>query len=100
MSFTLVLIPVSLLGLFVGALTIAYGVVSLGYPVRRRLDTPRTGLSTAVGVMAVVALLQILGMVPFVGDIIAVAVLVTGLGAIVLTYFGLQRFEPAFPEYE
>lgn len=100
MAFTLVLIPVSLLGLFVGALTIAYGVVSLGYLVGRRLDTSRTGLATSVGVVAVVALLQVLGMVPFVGDIVAVAVLVTGLGAVVLTYFGLQRFEPALPGYE
>jgi len=100
MAFTLVLIPVSLLGLFVGALTIAYGVVSLGYLVGQRLNTPRTGLSTAFGVVAVVALLQVLGIVPVVGDIVAVAVLVTGLGAVVLTYFGLQRFEPELPGYE
>ena len=100
MAFTLVLIPVSLLGLFVGMLTIAYGVVSLGYLVGSRLDTPRTGLATSVGVVAVVALLQVLEMIPFVGDFVAVAILVTGLGAVVLTYFGLQRFEPAFPGYE
>ncbi|MDZ7689432.1 MAG: polymer-forming cytoskeletal protein [Halobacteriales archaeon] len=100
MAFTLVLIPVSLLGLFVSALTVAYGVVSLGYLVGQRLDMSRTGLSTAVGVVAVVALLQVLGVVPVVGDIVAVAVLVTGLGAVVLTYFGLQRFEPALPGYE
>jgi uncharacterized membrane protein len=91
---------VSLLGLFVGALTIAYGVVSLGYVVGRRLDTSRTGLATGVGVVAVVALLQALGVVPVVGDLVAAAVLVTGLGAVVLTYFGLQRFEPAFPVHE
>ena len=100
MAFTLVLIPVSLLGLFVGAVTIAYGVVSLGYLVGSRLGTPRTGLATAVGVVAVVALLQVLGAVTFVGDIVAAAILVTGLGAVVLTYFGLQRFEPALPGYE
>ena len=100
MAFTLVLIPVSLLGLFVGMLTIAYGVVSLGYLVGSRLDTPRTGLATSVGVVAVVALLQVLEMIPFVGDFVAAAILVTGLGAVVLTYFGLQRFEPAFPGYE
>jgi len=100
MAFKLVLIPVSLLGLFVGAVTIAYGVVSLGYLVGSRLGTPRTGLATAVGVVAVVALLQVLGAVTFVGDIVAAAILVTGLGAVVLTYFGLQRFEPALPGYE
>ena len=100
MAFTLVLIPVTLLGLFLGVLTIAYGVVSLGYLVGRRLNTPRTGLSTAVGIVAVVALLQVLEIVPVVGDIVAVAVLVTGLGAVVLTYFGLQGFEPALPGYE
>lgn len=94
MAFTLVLIPVSILGLLVGMLTIAYGVIAWGYLVGKRLSTPRVGVATGFGVVAVVALTQVLGLIPFVGELITGGLLLTGLGAVVVTYFGLRTFEP------
>lgn len=94
MAFTLVLVPVSLLGLLLGAAAVAYGVVALGYLVGRRLETPRVGLATALGVAIVVVLLEASSAVPVVGDLLAIGLLLTGFGAVVLTYFGLRRFEP------
>jgi hypothetical protein len=94
MAFTLVLLPVSILGLLVGMLTIAYGIIALGYLVGQQLDTPRVELATALGVIAIMAFLQVIGVVPILGDLIAAGLLLIGLGAVVLTYFGLQEFEP------
>ncbi len=94
MAFTLVLLPVSILGLVVGMLTIAYGVIALGYLVGQQLETPRVGLATALGVVAIMAFLQVIGVVPILGDLIVAGLLLIGLGAVVLTYFGLQEFEP------
>lgn len=95
MAFTLILLPVSLLGLGVGVLAVAYGVVALGFLAGRRLPTERVGAATAAGVVAVLVGLQGLGAVPVVGDLLVIGVLLTGLGAVVLTYFGLQEFHPA-----
>lgn len=95
MAFTLVLIPVSLLGLLVGMLAIAYGVLAWGYLIGEQLETDRADIATAVGVVAVMILLQVLGFVPLIGELIAIGVLLTGLGAVVVTYFGLSQFEPA-----
>lgn len=98
MAFTLVLLPVSILGLVIGMLTIAYGIIALGYlvgqHVRQQLDTPRIELATALGVVAIMALLQVVTVIPLLGDLIVGGLLLTGLGAVVLTYFGLQEFEP------
>lgn len=94
MAFTLVLLPVSILGLLVGMLTIAYGIIALGYLVGQRLETQRVGLATALGVVAIMVFLQVIGAVPILGDLIVGGLLLIGLGAAVLTYYGLQEFEP------
>ncbi len=94
MAFTLVLIPVSILGLLVGLLTIAYGVIAWGYLVGQRLNLSEGGVATAIGVVLVVVLLQVVGRIPIVGDLLVVGVLLSGLGAVVLTFYGLRQFEP------
>ena len=99
MAFTLVLIPVSLLGLVVGVLSIGYGILAWGYLVGTRLQISRVDIATSVGVVAVVIFLHIIGFVPVIGELVTIGVLLTGLGAVVVTYFGLSRFEPvALPE--
>ena len=99
MAFTLVLLPVSIPGLLIGLLTIAYGIIGLGYLAGKQLDTPRVGLATGLGVVGIMALLQVAGAVPILGDLIAGGLLLIGLGAVVVTYFGLQKFEPvSMPE--
>ncbi len=94
MAFTLVLLPVSILGLLVGMVTIFYGIIAVGYLVGQQWETERVGLATALGIVAVMAFLQVIGVVPILGDLIAGGLLLIGLGAVVLTYFGLQEFEP------
>lgn len=80
MAFTLILLPVSILGLLVGLLTISYGIIALGYLAGQHLNTPRVGLATGFGVVAIMVLLQVVGVIPILGDLIAGGLLLTGLG--------------------
>ncbi|WP_254533486.1 hypothetical protein [Natrinema gelatinilyticum] len=99
MAFTLILLPVSILGLLIGLLIIFYGIIALGYLAGQQLNIPRVGLATGLGVVVIMVLLQVIGVIPILGDLIAGGLLLTGLGAVVLTYFGLQEFEPvSLPE--
>ncbi|KAB1196363.1 MULTISPECIES: polymer-forming cytoskeletal protein [Haloferax] len=94
MAMTIILIPVSILGVGVGALTVAYGHLVYGYLVGRRLPIDRPDVSAAVGVVVVAIALELLGVVPVVGTLVQLALVVVSLGAILVTYFGLRPFEP------
>jgi hypothetical protein len=95
MAFTLLLLPVTVLGLL-GLLVVAgYGYVALGYALGRHLPVERTDLASALGAGAVVLGVEALGRVPHVGGLLQLSVVVVGFGAVLLTYFGLREFEPA-----
>jgi hypothetical protein len=94
MAFTLVLIPVALLGLLAGVLTLIYGLVAWGHLIGSRLPIRRRRRATAIGAALVVGGLQLAGLIPLVGDLIVLGVLLTGVGAVVVTYFGVARFRP------
>lgn len=94
MAFTLVLLPVSLLTLVAGLLTVGYGYVALGHVVGGRLPIDREPSATAAGAVVVVVTLAVLDWIPVVGALLAIGVTSVGLGATLLTYFGLQPFEP------
>lgn len=94
MAFTLILVPVSLLGLAAGLLAVGYGVIVLGYLAGRRLPIRRAGLATAIGVTAAMVMLELARVIPVVGNLAVLGLLLTGLGAAVLTYFGLRQFTP------
>jgi hypothetical protein len=94
MAFTLVLIPVSLLGLVVGLAIVGLGVVAWGH-LLAGLAGRRRPAATAVGVVAVMAVLQVAGLVPVVGDLLVAFVLLSGLGAVIVTYLGFAEFAPA-----
>lgn len=94
MAFTLVLLPVSLLGLFVGLLSIGYGILAWGYLVGTQLRISRVDIATSAGVVAVMVFLHGIGFVPVIGELVTIGILLTGLGAVVITYFGLGQFEP------
>lgn len=94
MGFTLVLLPLALVALAVGAVALAAGTIGLGHAVGRRIPGVSPPVGTALGVVVTVAALQVVGLVPVVGGLVAIAVLLAGLGATILTYFGLARFEP------
>ena len=94
MAFTFILLPVAIVGLLAGAVTVAYGFIAWGDLIGRRLPVHRQDLSTAIGVVLAVAALQLLALLPLIGDLIALAVLLTGVGAVAVTYFGVASFTP------
>jgi len=95
MAFTVVLIPVALLGLAAGVAVAGYATVALGHLAGRYLPIRRPDVATAAGVLLVVAGLRAVQTVPVAGDAIALALVLTGLGSVFLTYLGLRRFTPA-----
>ncbi|NHN42974.1 polymer-forming cytoskeletal protein [Halorubellus sp. JP-L1] len=94
MAFTLVLLPVAIVGLFAEFLIILYGQTVFGYLIGRRLPIERDGVATIAGIAAFLLVLELLELVPYLGGIAQLAVAVVGFGAVLNTYFGLQRFEP------
>lgn len=95
MGLTLVLIPVALVGLIVGMLTVGYGVVAWGHVVGRHTPIRHRGLATFVGVVIVLVSVRLAGAIPIVGDVVVAALLLVGIGGVVVTYYGVSRFRPA-----
>lgn len=91
MAFTLVLLPVAAVGMIGGMVASAYGVIALGHVVGARLPVGDPRWATALGVVVVVTAMQAVAVVPFVGGFLALATLLTGLGAVLVTYFGTTR---------
>jgi len=94
MAFTLILLPLAIVGLFAELLIVLYGQAVFGYLVGTRLPIERDGVATLAGIAAFLLALELSGLVPFLGGAVQLAVAVVGFGAVVNTYFGLQRFEP------
>lgn len=94
LAFTLVLLPVAILGLVAGVVALAVGTVGIGHAVGRRIPGLAPPAATGVGVVVTVLGLSLVGVVPLVGALVSGAVVLAGLGATILTYFGLAPFEP------
>jgi hypothetical protein len=94
MAFTIILIPVSVLGLLGGILVYLYAYVGLGHLLGQRVPVETPGLATAIGTVAVAVAFRVLGFVPIVGGLVSILALVVGVGAVVITYFGLREFHP------
>lgn len=95
MAFTLVLIPVSLLGLTAGLAVTALGIIGWGHRLGRHLPLQQPRAATAAGAAVVTVSLQLVGAIPIVGDIVVGFVLLSGVGAITITYLGFTEFHPA-----
>ncbi|MFC5971946.1 polymer-forming cytoskeletal protein [Halomarina salina] len=94
LAFTVVLLPVSVLAVLVGAVVVGYAVAVFGALLGRRLPVDSRPVAAAAGVVGVEALLVVLPRVPVVGSLAALALLAVGVGAVLVTGFGLRRFEP------
>jgi hypothetical protein len=105
MAFTIVLLPVSVLGLLAGLLVFLYGYIATGFLLGQWLASYRAdrvpgfgadghGAHTAAGTVLFLLLSELFGFVPVVGGIVPVVVLLVAVGAVVVTYFGLRQFEP------
>jgi hypothetical protein len=104
MAFTILLIPVSMVGLLLLVLAVGLGWIALGAAIgerlAQRLDS-RVGraesrwfaaASAGLGTLLLMAALNLLALLPAIGDLLAMASAVVGLGAVFLTRFGLQTF--------
>jgi hypothetical protein len=65
-----------------------------------RLPIDRPDLATAVGTAVVTVAVDLLGAIPLVGTAFQLLLTVTGLGAVLVTYYGVQEFEPALSGFE
>jgi hypothetical protein len=94
MALTLVLIPVSLLGVLGGVASVAYAYAAFGHLIGRRLPVGRPDLAAAAGSVLVMVALDLLGRVPLLGGTLQLALTAVGVGAVLVTYLGFSRFEP------
>jgi cytoskeletal protein CcmA (bactofilin family) len=104
MAFTIVLIPVSMIGLLLLVLAVGLGWIALGAAIggwlaqRLNLTGGReesrwfSAASAGLGTLLLMAALNLLALLPAIGDLLAMASAVAGLGAVFLTRFGLQTF--------
>jgi hypothetical protein len=94
---TIILIPISLVGFIIFALSMIYGWIALGYTVGTRLISNRNhSMSPAViagfGTLIVTVIARFAALVPCVGWTIGAALSLFGLGAVVLTRFGTRDY--------
>jgi hypothetical protein len=103
MAFTVVLLPVTTLGIVLMLLVSSYAQVALGWALgqqfRRRWGwTERR--ATFAGVVVLLVALWLLRQVPLLGDALFLLVLVVAIGAVLLTRFGTTAYQPAQPRAE
>lgn len=99
-AFTILLIPVSLLGLLVLGIAVFYAWIAIGVEVmlsveqRWRLKVkPETRAFD--GVLILIGSMDLLSRLSRIGGLLLLLVSCLGLGAVFLTRFRLHRFEPA-----
>jgi hypothetical protein len=95
MAFTLVLIPLSVVGLAAEFGIVVYSYVVYGYLIGRALPIERVDVASAAGAGLFVVAVELLGEVPLLGVVGQGLLVAVGFGAVLITYFGLQEFEPA-----
>ena len=101
MAYTLILIPVTVLGLLIGFLVIGYGYIALGAEVGQRLARWRQmkinpPASSFLGTGVFYLSMNILGMIPFVGSLLNLIFAVLVVGAVLLTRFGYHAYTPPY----
>lgn len=100
MAFTILLIPVTFLGLFLLGAAVVFGWIALGEIlgekaaalINRRWSAQQERI---FGTALLQVLLMLLNLVPLLGGPLALGVSVVSLGAVFLTRFGSRQFVPA-----
>jgi hypothetical protein len=103
MAFTVVLLPVTTLGIVLMLLVSSYAQVALGWALGQQFRrwwgwTERR--ATFAGVVVLLVVLWLLRLVPFVGDALFLIVVVIAVGAVLLTRFGTTAYQPPQPRVE
>jgi cytoskeletal protein CcmA (bactofilin family) len=99
MAFTVVLIPIALIGLLLFGLAVVYGWTATGSALLRRLVPPArrwpAPLIAGVGAGALSVVAQLTALVPIAGAAAVLGLAVIGLGAVLFTRFGTRSAAPA-----
>jgi hypothetical protein len=100
MAFTLILIPVALLGALLLGVVILYGWISIGSEIGRRLArrlewNVRLPAAAFLGTLLFVLLVNASGLIPVVRVVVPVLAAAVGFGAVLLTRFGMMTFVPS-----
>lgn len=101
MAFTVILIPLTLLGLVLLAVLVVYGWTAIGWRLGRLLmrllkREVSTGVSVFWGMLAWMWVVELLDYVPVVGFFLLLLAIAVALGAVLLTRLGFQRYVPTF----
>lgn len=100
MAITIILLPVSLIGILAAGVAILFGWVALGAMVGRQLavwlkQTWSEPVTAGAGTLTLSLLASLLNVIPCIGWLGSFLVGMVGLGAVVLTRFGTQPY-PGF----
>lgn len=99
---TVLLSPISLLGILVLVVAGVFGWIALGLEVGRRIGLAfnwdmHPAAEAGIGGLLLTLVVGGVGFIPCVGFAVAVVVASLGLGAVMLTRFGSRDYEPALP---
>jgi hypothetical protein len=101
LAYTIILIPVALLGILLMGAAIYFGWISFGIALGRfaskhLLRSLQPGARAFWGAFVFALLLNILTIIPFLGSILGIFTAILGLGAVYLTRYGTRHFEPEY----
>jgi hypothetical protein len=99
LAITIILSPLSLLGIVVLVLAVLFGWIALGLEIGQRLETMfrvnwTPQVSAGIGSLLLALIATIIGSIPCVGWIFPFLVTILGLGAVILTRFGTRSYTP------
>jgi hypothetical protein len=99
MAYTLILIPVTVIGILLGILVVGFGQIALGVWAGRILERLarwrlRPPISAFLGAFTFRVILGLLALIPAAGSLLELLVAIIVLGAVTLTRFGLREFVP------
>lgn len=100
MAFTVVLLPVTTVGLILAVLVVGYAQMALGWAAGQWLARRRgwaAGRATFAGTLALLVALWLLRLIPVAGDLLAMLVTLVAVGAVLLTRFGTVAYQPPLP---
>lgn len=97
MVLTLILIPIAAISVLIFAVAIIFGWIGLGFLVGLKLFSSTSkgmspALKAAFGTLIISTIGRIIAIVPCIGGLLVIFVGLTGLGAVILTYFGTRPY--------
>jgi hypothetical protein len=99
MAYTIILIPVTILGLILMFLAvtmgwIAFGLITGRYLIRLLRWNMRLELTASLGTLVFMIIVNAVSFIPVIGGLLAILLAVIGFGAVLLTRFGIYTYTP------